>query len=328
MHLQLTHDSTNFEVPFLWNNTSIKVDSANPKTIGIDTEFKKLQEKSAKPQKIAQNLQQTDLLDVVVNDNDSIAIVLPFTREPVPIDYLKLDSLTTFLKFNTSHKPKVYFTGEKRNEEEYDSWQWIFILLAIALIGATRAFNHKRFLEYINAIFSRNASAQIIRNEKVYGNRAHLFLTGAYFLIAGLMGLQIAEFIIPIPELKQLTYYIIAVIILITSYLFKILLHKILAAILSFEAMVDEYIFAISLYNVATLFLLLPNILILSYGPSEFKSLILSISAIMIGFGISARIFRGLQIGINSQANIIYLFLYLCTLEILPLIIVFKILFN
>ena len=82
MHLQLTHDSTNFEVPFLWNNTSIKVDSANPKTIGIDTEFKKLQEKSAKPQKIAQNLQQTDLLDVVVNTTlytpDAVKVLLPF----------------------------------------------------------------------------------------------------------------------------------------------------------------------------------------------------------------------------------------------------------
>lgn len=327
MQIQLNQDSTNFSVPFLPDSQLVKKDTVDINEVTIDSN-----NKDVRPKKVYQtkNVPQVLLQDTskeIAKKLDTKTIFLPENKEE-QVNFLNLDSLEKFLNFSSTVKQKVYFEGLERKKTEYDSWQWIAILLAIALIGITRALDRKRFSEYLNAIFNRNASIQITRNEKVYGHRANIFLTTAYFLLVGLVGLQLVDTVNLLPEAGQLNFYGIAIIILILSYTIKISIHKILASILSFDALVDEYVFAISLYNIATLFLLLPTILISSYGPPELKSLVLTTSIIMIGVGISARIIRGLQIGINSKVNIIYLFLYLCTLEILPLIIVSKALIN
>lgn len=329
MQIQLGQDSTSFSVPFIQDTQVVTIDSSDFKS-SIRDSLKQKKKATNITNKIKQEPKLLTPVEEVVNDTnfiDSIAVSLTYQFNDSSIGYLKLDSIERFLNFSTT-KATYYNRGIPIEKANYTSWQWVILLLAIGLIGATRAFNRKRFSEYIQAIFSRNASIQIIRNEKVYGHRANVFFTSAYLLTASLLGLQIADITGLLPTDNQLPFFWLTLAIIMIAYFSKILIHKLLAVILSFDQLAQEYIFAISLYNIAALFMILPSTLIASYGPLEHKALSLSIAVILMGISISARIIRGVQIGINGQINLIYLFLYLCTLEILPLIIVFKILFN
>ncbi len=329
MQIQLNQDSTNFSVPFIQDTQLVSIDSSDFKDRIRDTLKQKKKELEI-PNKIRQEAKIVTSVKEVVSDTidiDCTATSFSCQFNDGSIDYIKVDSIERFLNFSTT-KINYYNNGIPIEKLNYTSWQWIILLLTIGLIGATRAFNRKRFSEYIQAIFSRNASIQIIRNEKVYGHRANIFFTTAYFLTTSLLGLQIADLNGLLPKDSHFTSFWLILAILTVAYFFKAIIHKLLAIILSFSELAQEYIFTISLYNIAALFMILPSTLIASYGPSAYKSLSLSIAVILMGISISARIIRGVQIGINGQINLIYLFLYLCTLEILPLIIVFKILFN
>lgn len=330
MQVQLDQDSTNFSVPFLLDTQVVTIDSSElKKRIQDSIEESEIKIAAIKRAKEATKIKQAKAKEILT---DTVAIDSATAKESYQVmevsnEYLKIDSLKGLINFTESSKTTPYKKGTVHQKVDYESWQWIVIIIALGLIGATRAFNRKRFVEYIRAMFSRNASIQIIRNEKVYGHRANLFLTAAYFLSVSLLILHITDFAGLLPDEKHFQFYGLTLLVLLFAYFVKSISHQFIASILSFQDLVQEYNFAISLYNIAALFSIIPSILIASYGPSIYKELSLKIAIAFISLSIFSRIIRGVQIGINGHINIVYLFLYLCTLEILPLIIVFKILF-
>jgi hypothetical protein len=301
-------------------NAEVKKDSVKkaPKKI-----VKKATVKAAQPIEV-------DTLTSITNDSISSTFVIDSTLSQPFDKYIayELDSLSTLMNFKTiSTEYQLYRTGKKYEKPAYLGFQLYVILFAITLVGLTRAFNRKRFNEYVVSFFSRNGSVQITRNEKVYTHRANLLLLLAYISITALLILQIIDLI----EIKYpwgaFQFFIMIGLGIISTYGMKILIHKTLSIILGFKQAAEEFIFNIILYNLGSLFLLLPCVLISSFGPSQYQAPALSIASFIVVLSIFVRIIRGIQIGISHQVKFVYLFLYLCTLEILPLIIVSKMLF-
>ncbi len=208
------------------------------------------------------------------------------------------------------------------------SWPIYVILFILLLIGFTRAFNRKRFNEYISSFFSRKFTVQITRNEKIYTHRANIFLLLAWQLTFSLLLVQIALLLNIETKWSPFSLFLICNVVIAVIYLLKILIHKLLSYILGIKSLIDEYVFNILLHNKMIALAILPFVIFSVFGIEKYQATSLSIATFILLAIILIRILKGIQIGISHHVKFIHLFLYLCTLEILPLIIVSKILFS
>ncbi|MBK9736668.1 MAG: DUF4271 domain-containing protein [Saprospiraceae bacterium] len=85
------------------------------------------------------------------------------------------------------------------------------------------------------------------------------------------------------------------------------------------------YSFAVLVFNVFTGIYLIPINFIIAFGPSNFNEIIIVISLFYLGFMILLRTIRGIFIVSNLISDRIFqIFIYLCAMEIAPVLILAK----
>src|SRR5690554_411668 len=110
--------------------------------------------------------------------------------------------------------------------------------------------------------------------------------------------------------------------------LIKVLLERLLGSLFSIDNLIDRYLFQKTSYKNFLGLLLIPVNVILLYGISPNKTIILSIITLLLLVNII-----GLLDSYKSNLNLIkgdffYFILYLCTLEIGPYVILYKVLIE
>ena len=88
---------------------------------------------------------------------------------------------------------------------------------------------------------------------------------------------------------------------------------------------VEESVYNMDIYYKVLGVFLLPVVTFHAIG-NKFNEITLWIMAILIGLFYLASVIRSIYIGNRKGISIFYLILYLCMLEILPLVLIFKIL--
>jgi hypothetical protein len=84
----------------------------------------------------------------------------------------------------------------------------------------------------------------------------------------------------------------------------------------------SELILTNLIFNGATGMVIFPFVVAGFYSANL---LLIKMAGVILVAGMTLRFFRSLQIGLSAQTfSVIYLFLYLCTLEILPLLIIYR----
>ncbi|MEY4595041.1 MAG: hypothetical protein RIQ47_1451, partial [Bacteroidota bacterium] len=88
----------------------------------------------------------------------------------------------------------------------------------------------------------------------------------------------------------------------------------------------STYLFNIFIINNLLGMVIFPFTIIMAFNPGVDGSWIFTVCLIVIGVLYLFRLFRGLQIGLNTPGvSLLYLFLYLCSLELAPLLVLFRI---
>ena len=203
---------------------------------------------------------------------------------------------------------------------------WIFwILLAgFSIFTMTRYYHAKRLKLLGSSLFKRSAANQLIRESPVYSHRSFFPLLSIFVISLTLMIHQVTEISSPgsgegisslIVFAELLGFYI-------AFSLLKILVIRLTGVIFKNTDTAKEYIQNIVIYNLALGIVLLPLLLLIIYTYHEFFLYIAGGIALII---IGLRFIRGIAIGLSdSKFSLFHLFLYLCTLEILPLAVAAK----
>jgi len=198
---------------------------------------------------------------------------------------------------------------------------WIFwILLAgFMLLTMTRFYHEKRLKLLGSSIFKRSASIQLIRESPVHSHRSFFPLLAIYIISSTLFIYESTEVFSPGSSegLKTLLMFAQFFGIYIAYILIKILAIWLIGITFKNPETAREYIQNILIYNLVLGILLLPLLLLIIYTFHEvFFYIAGAIAAILLGL----RFFRGIAIGLSDpKFSLFHLFLYLCTLEILPL---------
>jgi hypothetical protein len=214
--------------------------------------------------------------------------------------------------------------GNIRKEINQDQWIWGVIIAALILFASTRLIFNKYLATVFSGLFNYTASSHLYR-ERGYSLVQGAFRLDLLFLLTITTFLyQLFSFIeIQVAGFQGYKLFLILFGFISTFTIIKFLINRFIAIIAMNNTVLPEIIFNKHLFYKALGVILLPLIIILELDSPYLEKFFMLSSLISITFYIIS-LARSLFIGFKKGVSIYYLILYLCTLEILPLLMIYK----
>ncbi|MBK5283805.1 MAG: DUF4271 domain-containing protein [Bacteroidia bacterium] len=208
-------------------------------------------------------------------------------------------------------------------------WLLAVLLVIMIFVIIVRIFYRKNISELMAALFSLSVTNQLVRDESILLQRTSLLLTVIFNLSAAVLLWQFGSTLsskLPFAH-TDFTRFLVFAFLIAMTYSLKYLILRLAGFIFGTEEETDAYIFNIFLSNNFFGMVLFPVVGLLFLYPQLRDS-----SPISTGILIAAacvfiyRILRGILIGrASSSYSAVYLFFYLCALEIAPLLVLLKV---
>jgi hypothetical protein len=249
---------------------------------------------------------------------DSLAVKSDSIKQAVTFSYPHIFS-------NHSLKPS-HFAAEPRKEQK-EMWPVAVLGFSLILLVYLRVNSARRFFQIIRAFFSLSYTRQLVREEYRLNKGTSIALIALFIITTSLFMFNLNNYygFFEISSNSFLEFLIICGIIVLV-YFFKIIINLILAFVVDESERIDEYIFNVFMMNKAIGFFLFPVVIFLHYARID-THILLVVGLVIASFFYFIRIFRGFTIGYGGRGiSVFHLFLYLCTLEILPLVVLIKLL--
>ncbi|MCE9539021.1 MAG: DUF4271 domain-containing protein [Bacteroidetes bacterium] len=216
-------------------------------------------------------------------------------------------------------KPEIHFTN-------YDYVITGILLFLYILFVWMYVSNYKKLSQIINGFYINRNSNQMSRDELSIGNRVSFFLS-IFFIITLTIFISriIAYYGLQFGISNSTVLNIIIGSGIIVAYSLKFASIKLLGYIFKVQREANDYMMTIFLFcNTLGLFML-PIVIGLTYVKQVSPVFFIYAGTGVIVIFFMVRMIRGLILGLNSsEISKIYLFMYLCTLEILPFVIMAK----
>jgi hypothetical protein len=209
---------------------------------------------------------------------------------------------------------------------EVTNWEIIILLGSVVLIGIVKAFSNNRFKQGIKALFNYGVAQEITREEKVFFHRSNILFTFIHLLTTALFIYQLKEFVgVKVFSSNGFGGFLLILAFLAGMYIVKYLFSKLLLFVFNDTTIAPEYIFNVSLYNnlLGTFFIIILCITYFSLLPISFILIYIALPLILITFFL--RVVRLFIVGKTKGILYFYIFVYLCSLEILPLVVLYRI---
>ena len=222
---------------------------------------------------------------------------------------------------------KVHAHPLPSNKENTD---WIFFTLLISCTAFiwVKVFYRKIFVQIVQAFFNNRVTNQIVRDENILVQKASVLLTIIFNLVASLFLYKISLYFDWNPDYLGAGFNRFLVFAFGVSFIYtiKLLTLKVVGNVFKIDKGIAVYIFNIFLINNLLGIVLLPLLAFISFsGWYTLYAIYLGLG--LIGISLVYRILRGWLIGLTySGFSVFYLFLYLCALEIAPLVVLVKLL--
>ncbi len=195
-----------------------------------------------------------------------------------------------------------------------------FDLLLIALL---KAFYWKFTKHLFLSVYAQRYANQYLKEDNVFTERVT-------FLVTIIMLLNISLFIAKAlfgANLIFLNFFKIFVAIAM-FFMIKVIIIRLLGHVLLLKGLTKLGVYFSLLFDRVMGIILFPLVVVLFFSPIASNSFLLLFSAIIIGVFLAIKIFWLWKIGIDGFGlSRYYLFMYLCTLEILPLVVLTKVAF-
>jgi len=261
----------------------------------------------------------------VVLEIDTIPKGLNLIYNPGVVDTLAPQTITYTKSIFSSHLLVPNNIEPRAIVKDGQNWIALLIVAIMLLLGVLRVFYQKKFTLFLSAAVSKRFSNQLIREENALTQGTSVMLTIIFFLAVSLFFyLSLDDLNIKMGVVNDIQQFIIILTACIGFYFLKIFLHKLSGYIFKVYKETDEYIFnQFIVIQVSGLLLVLWCVL-MSYCSDINKQYVVFIGFSTLLLSFIVRMIKSLGISNMGSYSPVYIFLYLCSLEILPLIIIIK----
>jgi hypothetical protein len=220
-------------------------------------------------------------------------------------------------------KVNGYDQGHLRGRGEI--WVFFFIIFLLLFFAILKNAFSKELNLIVQSLYSNRLLNQMSKEENLFNSWPFVFL---YILF----GFTIGTFLYLCGRYFQLSYYLtgfqwMSVLSLVVLGLFtlKIIVLRLLGSLLNIQKLVRNYvsILYLSYFNAAILFL--PIVVAFSLTPLRFSEIYIYLALLLTGAIFFLQFIRAGAIVLSEyRFPIVYLVLYICALEICPLVVLFK----
>jgi Domain of unknown function (DUF4271) len=218
----------------------------------------------------------------------------------------------------SSPKSDIHYT-------KYDYGIAALLFFAFVLFVWLYTANGKRLNQMIKAFYLNRYANQLAREEFSLGNRVSIFLFTLFVITSSLFISQIGYYFGFFVGGNRLLLFIAIAVAILIAYGLKIMSSNLLGFIFKSQKESSEYATAIFLFcNTLGLFLL-PVVVSIAFVRQITPLTFIYLGSFIFASFLAIRLLRGIIIGFNSvRVSKFYLFVYLCTLEIVPFVILVK----
>lgn len=254
-------------------------------------------------------------------------------------DSTGFDSLYNFNK-NNSESAKVVqplFTENKdtpnniipvsRSVINID-WITIHLLISLCLIAYVQIYYSKRFKQVINAFFGNRYMHMLTKDGNIYRERISIPLVIVYLIsFSLLMYLLVIQFVEqPVFTLQGLKLYSVIILTVIITWFIKNLMINFVGNLFRNYLILSDYIHTNFVFNMVIGVMLIPIVIFAIFLPSVemvYVGVIVWLAVYL--YRIVRQVFTGLS---YTKFSLFYRILYLCTFEIIPLLVLTKLVMS
>lgn len=262
-------------------------------------------------------------IDTLVASADTVA-VLP--------DSVNSDTAQVFAKsrqqvFSEKEgKPIARMTGNFSINKAMEETDWMIgvVIFSFILFAWTRMIYGKFVGMVTQSAVNFYTARRVYEESNVILVRVSILLNILFYINISLFASQCLNFFdVDLSGLSSFQWFGICGLAFFAIYTLKTLVLKILDFIFDTKTF-GLYNFSVYLYNKMYGLLLLPLVAMIPFVPDFIAEKLVYLGIILFIFFYVSILFRGLRICIKNRVSIFYLFFYLCALEILPLLAIYK----
>lgn len=229
----------------------------------------------------------------------------------------------------TSTQPDKSFISRFNSnsvEKAGHAWFLIIFILVLAQLARVRLYYGKFFGPVLFSSISYQTENNLYRNRNTQFFQYSFNLNTIFFLIVPLFIIQVSEsFHINILKYSSVVNYLVLVAVVFAWFILKYIVSKLIGYISLSQKLFDEYFFTYSLSIKNIALLLIPVSIFIAYVDIGFNHVFIFLGIAIMGLAYILRVSRLLFLFLSKRFSVLYGILYLCALEILPILILIRI---
>jgi Domain of unknown function (DUF4271) len=236
--------------------------------------------------------------------------------------------LTAFTGSGTNPVSNVAAGGLQMIEKlqiQQPTWYFIYFFLLIGSLAWVRINYGNILIQSFQASTNFQVAIRMFKDNSLLQKQLDYFLYIYYFLTMSFLLYYIELRIDMQPyELQGALLYFFNFAILAGIFLSRIFLINIAGFLFNREMILREYLYNIFIFNKLTGLVVLPLVFLLVYTKGTLQEAFFWITLFVLSCVIVMRLIRGFVFSYRKEVLIFYMFLYLCALELSPLVLLYR----
>jgi hypothetical protein len=235
------------------------------------------------------------------------------------IDYLKKNLWNKTFSLDKSEKEPIHFIKHEYQRSNLN-WTILIGLICIFILLGLKSYYQKFVTKVVNTLVNFQLADTMYREKNIIVRRAFFMMNTIYVLVFSLFILQVMMHFGFKVKLSLFHQYLIILLVVIALLFLRLILFYLTAFIFDWIPAISQHIHSTFLINKNLGIFLLPVVFMVIYTKPTLSQIILYLGLGMVILATLFKLFRGFKIIIRKDVLLFYAILYLCTLELLPIV--------
>jgi hypothetical protein len=205
------------------------------------------------------------------------------------------------------------------------TWYFIYLFTLLGIYAWINIYYGNVITQIYQSSTNFKATVRMFKNTGQLQNQLDLVLYVFYFLSMGFLLFYLEQRTEILPYNLQGGLLLLFNFALLASLLFgRVVIHNIAGLLFNRLKIVREYLYNMFIFSKLMGLVVLPLTFLLVYTKGILQQVVLWTSIVIILGILVLRIIRGMVFSYNKEVLIFYMFLYLCALEIAPLVLLYR----
>jgi hypothetical protein len=212
-----------------------------------------------------------------------------------------------------------------RNDVNYD-WLTILLLVSLALFASVRNSWDKYLGNLFQSVFNYSTAYRMYQEKNTSVLQGAFQLDIFFYLVASVFLFQVMNYYRLEFQYDNFYMYLGSLGLVFAYFTIKKTIYRVFGTLIEKKGETGEFLFNADNFKRIAGLILFPTVAVIAFYPFSNIEIPMLAGSLIVFTLYFLLVLRGFMILLRKQFSIFYLFLYFCTLEILPLVLLYKIL--